>query len=92
MNNEDKELSAAVQNGLSAVICQMTRDKIKIPKHEQCEAVESLFNGVDTVGILCTGFGKSMIFFSLAPLHGLLTGNILFFLCKRVAYLHPVNQ
>jgi superfamily II DNA helicase RecQ len=75
MEQSDSLLNT-VHSGLEVVISQLTSDKFKCPKEEQTEAVHSIFNGQDTVCVLNTGYGKSMIFFALSPLHRLITGKI----------------
>ena len=61
--------SITVKTKLNDVLNAMTKGKVKMAKDEQVEAVTAIFEGKDTVAILPTGYGKSMIFMTLPPLY-----------------------
>ena len=70
------DLETAVRDGFDTVVKILTKDKVDCGKIEQVEAVASLFSGRDTVCVLPTGYGKSMIFFTLTGIYNILDGVV----------------
>ena len=73
-NTMEIDLQSAIEDGLKSILPMLTDGKIIEPKDEQSEALVNLFSGKDTVCILRTGFGKTMIFMVLVPLYQLVQG------------------
>ena len=59
------DLSTCVLSGMNSVSSAMTGDIVTEAKDEQVEAVTNIICGKDTVCVLPTGYGKSMIFMCL---------------------------
>ena len=63
------DLSTCVLSGMNSVLFAMTGDIVTEAKDEQVEAVTNIICGKDTVCVLPTGYGKSMILMCLPPLY-----------------------
>lgn len=66
---ETTDFSSFLSDSLTSVFSLLSKDTITTVKDEQLEAVTSICCAKDTVCILPTGYGKSMIFFCLTPLY-----------------------